>query len=346
MLKDDERAVLDALKVMIAAYFPIVGEVARVELVDAAPESPDPRHVCDGPLVVTPWSVGLSVKTASDGKMDSDGELLVCNRRDLLDPRIGPYLEGQLMALTTVAKAATREIAGRCWAIGYLNCLLPLTVLPRGATAEQYRRYFLLYPWLGRFLPERPVLAPPYIRAPAEEYVRDGQVDFDHLCSWIYQQTRRSYDDEAWDEAMIAALPEPVRVLASIHTIHAMVGGGGFEVWLGQALGAEIRRGYHALGVIGATRLVALMARGIALAAHQGAEFVHNGDRGWWRAIQARRPRDWREIDGHEPDRTYALLESEMVPLGQKYAEAHRGALMTDSPGPPWASVIRRRGSR
>ncbi|MDC0675315.1 DMP19 family protein [Nannocystis radixulma] len=347
MLDDDERAVLGAVKGILARYFPIAGELARIELSDAVLDPPDPRHLCDGPLFVAPWYVSLCVKTSGFDKMETEGALAICDRKRMLDPRIAPYLEGQLMALTTVARAATRELVKRYWAIGYLHCALPLTVLPRDATADTYRRYFLTYPWLGRFLPDRPVIAPPYVRAPAEDYLRDGKVDLPHLWTWIYQHTQRTWDDEAWDDAMIEALPEPVRILASAHTLDAMVGGNGFEVWLSQTRGADIRRAYHALGVLGATKLAALMAGGIALAAHHGAEFAYEKDKSWWRAIRTRRPRDWHEIDGHAPDRTYALLESELVPLSQKYAEAHRDALITsESPGLPRPGVLRRRGNR
>ncbi|MEZ4452970.1 MAG: hypothetical protein R3B09_26155 [Nannocystaceae bacterium] len=338
---------LDGLKRIVGRHLPIVGELARLDPVDAVPHVPDPRYVCEGPLLVAPGYVSVSVATSGSGKLDTEGELPVCDRARMLDPRVAPYLEGQLLALTTVARSATREVVQRWWAMGYLHCGLPLTVLPRDASADTYRRYFLSYPWLGRFLPERPLVAPPYVRAPVEATTRGGEVDLDGLCTWISHHAQRTFEDHAWDDAMMAALPEPVGVLAAVHEIQAMVGGGGFEVWLGQARGAEIRRAYHALGVVGATRLAALMAAGIVLAAHQGAEFTREPDRTWWRAIQARRPRTWSEIDGHAPDRTYALLESELQPLAQRYAERHRDALITrESPGLPHPSVIRRRGSR
>jgi hypothetical protein len=199
---------------------------------------------------------------------------------------------------------------------------------PRTATKDDFSRYFLTYPWLGQYLPDRPARAPAYVRAPAEDYLQDSKVDLHALWRWISRQVPRTFDDLAWDEAMLAALPEPVRVLEAALMVHAMAGGNGLEVWLSQARGADIRRSHHALGVLGATRLQALMAMGIALAAHQGAEFVHEGDAARTRAIKARKPSDWREIDGHEPDRTYALLESELVPLAQKYAETNRDELI------------------
>lgn len=328
MIHDDEQAVLDALKALVSGYFPIVGELCRVELVDATLDPPDPRCRCDGPLFVAPWFVSLGVKTSASDKRDTEGSLTICERGQLLDPRVAACLEGQLMALTTVASSATRAVVQRCWAIGYLNTALPLAVLPRGATRDDYRQYFLTYPWLGQYLPDRPARAPAYVRAPMDEYLRDGKLDVRHLWSWTYRQTPRTFDDVAWDDAMLAALPDSVRTLEAAHLLYSMVGGNGLEVWLSQARGADVRRGHHALGVLGATKLQTLMAMGIALAAHHGAEFCYEDDVAWTRAIRARRPRGWREIDGHEPDRTYALLESELVPLAQKYAEAHRDELI------------------
>lgn len=324
MISDDESAVLDIIKVRLADYFPISGELCRIDLVDATLAQPDPRCRCDGPLFVSPWSVSLCVRTAAFDKMDTDGGLAICERGQLGDPRVVPCLEGQLMALTSVARLMTGPLVRRRWAIGYLNASLPLSALPRSATKDDYHRYYLTYPWLGRYLPGRPARAPAYVRAPAELCLRDGGLDVGGLRAWIGRQVARTFEDFAWDEAMIAALPEPVRVLEAVDGIHAMVGGNGFEVWLSQARGADVRRGYHGLGAIGASKLQALMAMGIALAASQGAEFSHEDDAGWARAIKARRPSDWRAIDGHEPDRSYALLESELVPLVHKYAEAHR----------------------
>lgn len=328
MIDDAERAVLDAIGVVLARHLPIVGELCRIDLDDAAPGPPDPRCHREGPLHVTPWGVSLGVRTSAVDKRETAGGLAICERGQLLDPRVIACLEGQLMALTTVARAADREVVRRSWAIGYLAVGLPLAALPRGASGDEYRRYYLTYPWLGRLLPGRPAAAPPYVRAPADEVLRPGGLALDALLCWIGRQVARTHEDFAWDEAMIAALPEPVRVLEAVHLMQAMVGGNGFEVWLSQARGADIRRAHHALGALGATRLRALLAMGVALAAHHGAEFTGEDDVAWVRAVRGRRPGDWRAIDGHEPDRSYALLDSELVPLAREYAEAHRHELI------------------
>lgn len=340
---DEESAALDALRPIFSRYFPIVGELCRIDLADATPDELDPRSRCDGPLFITPWYVTLGVRTSGFDKMDTDGALTVSNRGQLLDPRTAPCLEGQLMALTTVATAATKEIVRRYWAVGYLNTSLPPTVLPRTATKDDFCRYFLTYPWLGRYLPDRPAKAPAYVLAPADECQRDGKLDIHSLWTWIYRQVARTFEDTAWDEAMIAALPEPVRVLEAAHMLCSMAGGNGLEVWLSQARGADIRRAHHALGVLGAAKLQALMTMGIALAAHQGAEFVYEHDAARTRALKGRKPGSWREIDGHEPDRTYALLDSELVPAAQQYAEKHRAELIV---APRQAPIRRTPGRR
>lgn len=252
----------------------------------------------------------------------------LCDRAQLRDPRLGDYLEGMLLALRAVLERASAASMDH-WAIGYFTEHPPLDVLGERPTAQQFREYFLTYPWFGRLLPDLPATPPAYELAPFSAASFNGAFDVEALWSWIAQHSRRTFVNAKWDDAMIRALPKPVRTLSAAHILHAMVGGNGFEVYLSQANGPEIRRCYEALGELGAVRLQALMAKGIALAASQGAEFAYTRTREWAQRFP-RAASAWGEIDGHEEDRSYALLKSELVPAAQRYAEKHRAELVRE----------------
>ncbi|MGZ3455948.1 MAG: DMP19 family protein [Polyangiales bacterium] len=260
--------------------------------------------------------------TRSDGR-GTEGSLYLFGSDRVEDPRAVPFVTGLFAALRRLIERGSPK-----WANGYLDVRMPIDVLEIGATSDQYRDQFLSYPWLGRLFPERPAKAPPYVRAPERAVTRSGALDLDALFAWVYAHAQRTYDDPRWDDAMIRALPEPVRVLEGLHLIDSMVGGNGFEVFLAQARGAVVRQTYAALEAAGAEQLRELMAAGIGLAAQSGAEFMQERAKKWLEPFEDLAADDWSEIDGHEPDRSYALLGSELRPSALRFAERHRDALV------------------
>ncbi len=159
--------------------------------------------------------------------------------------------------------------------------------------------------------------------------MKGALVDVDRITSWIEHFTERTFVDLRWDDARLKAMPVEVRALDGVAMINAMVGGNGFEVFLAQTRGATIRHCFDALKTVGATQLRALMAEGIALAARQGAEFMNERNTNWVDAFD-RGATSWVEIDGREPDRTYALIESELMPRASEYANRHQRVLVRE----------------
>jgi hypothetical protein len=304
---------LEELQVLLEQLFPLRGARGKADLVPAEPVD-DPRWQVHGPLHAGPWSITVALRLSPLDGPTSRLELTVCEPRHLTDPRLPAYVDGWTRGLTTLLHLATYQSANR-WAPGYVDVLLPLEVRPVGASAEDYHADFISYPWFGRLLPERPATPPPYVMPPAEIVVRDGQLDVASLGVWIYRQVARSYSDRKWDAALVKALPEPVRVLDGAQMIDAMVGGNGFETFLGQTDSFRVRQCHAALVAVGAPRLAALMAMGIDLARREGCEFAHERATAWLKPFAGLAPAGgWKDIDGHEPDRTYALLKSELEP--------------------------------
>lgn len=271
--------------------------------------------------------VWLELETRRHDGRGTEGALFLFRRTCLDDPRAEPYARGLVAALARVIDRAT-PLSVTKWAVGWLDVRMPLEVLAVDATSEAYCTEFLRYAWLGRLLPDRPAKAPSYERAPVEAVVRDGALELDALFAWIHAQAQRTYDDPRWDDAMIRALPAPARVLEGLHLLDAMVGGNGFEVFLAQARGADVRHCLAALEAVDAPRLLHLLREGIALAASQGAEFTNERSRKWLEAFEAPGAHEWSAIDGHEPDRSYALLATELRPAARRFAEQHRARLL------------------
>lgn len=318
-----------ALEARVRPLFPIRTERGSVELAEPATREPVAGVYRVGSFVVSSgWGLSVELRTTRAQGTSTEGGYYLCATNQLDDPRLGPYTEGFILALRSVLERAT-DTSMRDWAIGNFDHL-PLEVLDANAPATHYRDYFLTYPWLGRLLPTRPPKAPAYVHAPAAAVSpARGESELDRLWSWIWQHARSTYVDLKWDDAMTKALPEPVRVLSALLTIHSMVGGNGFEVFLAQARGTVVRDAYQALVTVGAEQLRALMAKGIPLAEREGATFTSERARKWLDAFNDPAS-SWSEIDGHEPDRSYALLNSELVPAAERYANAHRAALVRD----------------
>lgn len=269
----------------------------------------------------------LEVETHRHDGRGTEGALFLFGHRRLDDPRALPFARGLLAALSQVIDRATPRTIGQ-WAIGWLDVRMPLEVLTPGATSDAYCAEFLRYAWLGRLLPDRPTKPPPFERAPVEAIVRGNELDLDALFAWIQAQAQRTYEDPRWDDARIRALPAPARVLEGLHLLDAMVGGNGFEVFLAQARGADVRHCLAALEAVDAPRLLHLLREGIALAASQGAEFTNERSRKWLEAFEDPSAHEWSTIDGHEPDRSYALLATELRPAASRFAERHRARLL------------------
>lgn len=278
-------------------------------------------------LNVDEWSVWLALSTTRHDGRGTEGALYLFAPDRLGDPRAVPFAAGLLAALRAVIERATAESA-RKWAVGWLDVRMPIDVLDVDATADDFREQFLTWPWLGRLLPNRPTKPPPFVRAPARAVMRDGALDLPALFAWVNAHAQRTYDDRRWDEAMIGALPAPVRVLQGLWLVESSVGGNGFEVFLLQASGAEVRHVHASLEAAGAKKLARLMGAGIDLAAQHGAEFMRERSKKWLDAFEGLAADDWSEIDGHEPNRSFALIESELRPCALRWAERHRDAVV------------------
>lgn len=288
----------------------------------------DPRMHRVGPLLLTPWEVWLGLRTTTPQGLGTEGSCFLAKAEQVHDPRLAPYAEGMILSLRSILERAS-DASMENWAIGYFDVRLPLDVFGADVTADRVREYFLTYPWLGRLLPSRPAKAPAYVPAPSGAVLHaDGTVDLDRLWLWIGQHTQPRHEDTRWDDAMTRALPPPVRVLAALRTVDSRVGGNGFEVFLAQARGVEVRDAYDALAAVSAECLRELMARGIGLAAKEAAAFTGERAKAWYAPFEGQAAASWPEIDGHEPDRSYALLQSELIPAAERYANAHVGALV------------------
>ena len=166
------------------------------------------------------------------------------------------------------------------------------------------------------------------MRAPAPLVLCEGRLDLEELNAWILHQCQRTFTDQRWDDAMIEALPAPVRVLESIGTLQATVGGNGFAAFLGETRGAIVRDCHRGLEAVGAHKLADLMGRAIGQAARDGAGLAHERARAWLEPFLALPALDLDQIDNHAPGGSYALLRSELPPLTAAYADQHRLALV------------------
>ena len=310
-----------------------------VDAVDTAAEV-----LAVGVLRADRWGVYASLRTARR-EVETEGSLFLMRRDQLADPRAPAFVAGLCGALTELLARSTAA-SMKQWAIGYLNEAPPLELLGPGADEAAWRETMLGYPWFGRLLPTRPSAPPEYERAPARAVMIDGALDFTALGAWIDHFARRTYTDPRWDEACRRQLPPPARTLHALYEFSASAGGGGFEVYLSQTQGVILREVLAALTEVGCESLAAMMTRGLALAADQGAEFSHERGPRWWAKLGGEAPEEgWRALDGHEPGRSWYLLRHELEPRARGYAEAHRSALIRE-PGEVTSGVIRRRGAR
>jgi hypothetical protein len=329
LLDVSERVMLEALSARLATLLPIRGKRIGMELafgdvgfLELLPEADRGEHV--GPFCLWKTGTSLGLCTIRDGA-PLRGTVSVGTLRDRRDLRFPAYVEGFVLALRKLVQRENARIV-EDWAIGRLDVRPPLGVLPEGTSALRYRDYFLTAPWLGWFV-EVPAKPLRWMPAPEEVVVdANGAIDLYELRHWVSRHVPQTYRNRQWDNAMRASVPEPVRVIWSIHWLDAMVGGNGFEVYLSQASGAVMRDMHHALRAIGAVRMLERMTRGIALAARQGAEFMHERGRKWVDAFDDPAP-SWQEID-RGPEGSFELLPSEVLPAAQRYAEAHRASFV------------------
>ncbi|MFO0560108.1 MAG: hypothetical protein U0269_18985 [Polyangiales bacterium] len=328
-MTEPSARLLDELTKVVERTLPMRSEVGSIELHPIDLSAQTTKLLPVGPLVVSEDGILLGVRQQLVGREPRDASAPIVLEQHYDDPRVLAHVEGWLGALGEALREGDAEQLRKSWYRLTVSPSLALEVLELGASAAEYRAKALEFPWLGRLsraLPKRP---PAYERAPRELVLRGDRVEFSRIADWIYAFSEQTFADARWDDAMVRALPEPARVLDGVSTINAMVGGNGFEVFLAQTRGATIRQCYAALGKVGAPRLRAVMAKGIALAARQGAEFMYERSTAWIERF-ASSARDWSELDGWDEGHTYWLIENELMAAADEYANRHRAALVRD----------------
>ena len=152
--------------------------------------------------------------------------------------------------------------------------------------------------------------------------LRDGQLDLDALLLWIRAQVNVDWRDEA----ALAAVPEPARVLWLLVIFEGGVYNGGLASFLLQQSEWIIRGCLDALRAVGAQELLAMMEAGIPIAARSGAAFVGARGKGgsWWKELPAPKASSLSALAG----RSGPLLENELRARLGEYASRHEGELI------------------
>ncbi len=326
------RPTLDALNALLSTMLPLRARHGALSLAstDFAERGTPVTPV--GALLIHEWGIAVNLQCIRAGRPPADGEVLLARSSDWDDVRLLAFVEGWLAALKVVLESADAKSIDP-WVPHYLTPSMPIDKLDEGSSAAEYRAEFLKYPWLGSLLPKRPASAPPFERAPRSAVLRGDAIELQALWDWIGRFARRTYVDRRWDDAMIAALPAPVRALDGAQMIYALVGGNGFETFLGSQRSSVIVQCYESLVAIGARATSAAMARGIGLAAKQGAEFLAERSVAWTRTFRGEAAAQWSEVDGHDPNKSYALMDAELSPCALAFAERHRDVLVRAAPG-------------
>lgn len=323
------QSLLDALTSIVERTLPLRRATFSMQCHAADLSTTELKMTPVGPFVVHDEGISLGVRTIFEDREPFDAMPVIVDEKDYDDPRVLAHIEGWMDALvTTVAKCSDAAFK-KNWRWLSVRPSLPIEALDLGATAEEFRERALQFPWLGRYLDELPKKAPAYERAPREIALVGDRVELHRLMGWVGFFTQRTFEDSRWDDAMMRSMPEPVRVLDGVETINAMVGGNGFEVFLSQTRGAIVRHCYVALGNVGAPRLRAVMGQSIALAARQGAEFMYERNTAWFEQFETRAT-NWSALDGWDEGHTYSLIEQELMPAANEYANRHRAALVGD----------------
>lgn len=156
--------------------------------------------------------------------------------------------------------------------------------------------------------------------------LRAGQLDLEALLLWIRAQVNVDRGDAARDEAALAAVPAPARVLWMLVIFEGGVYNGGLASFLLQESEWIICGCLDALRAVGAQELLAMMEAGIAIAARSGAAFVGAPGKGgsWWKQLPAPKTSSLSALD----NRSGPLLESELRPRLTEYASRHQGELI------------------
>lgn len=159
----------------------------------------------------------------------------------------------------------------------------------------------------------------------------------DGLSDWkaaLYQHLNREASGIGfeWRHALLPRWPHAVQTAYFGAVADAMLGGGGFEVYLEQAASEDVRGIVRAFTTLGAQRLAALSRIAIAKMLEQGsAECIATDDTDWMEELaeDVAFPDSWREIDHHDDGGTWSLLKDELTPLLESWFERHRVELVT-----------------
>lgn len=136
-----------------------------------------------------------------------------------------------------------------------------------------------------------------------------------------------------WRHVLLPRWPEVVQTAYFGVVADAMLGGGGFEVYLEQAASEDVRGIVQAFSALGARRLETLSRLAIAKLLEQGsAECISTGDVDWMAELaeDVVFPDSWSEIDHHGDGGSFTLRKSELRPLLEAHCERHRAELVTD----------------
>ena len=133
--------------------------------------------------------------------------------------------------------------------------------------------------------------------------------------------------------AKIEALPKSARVLWYLFSMEGMVHNGGIGGFVLQGAAFLIRGAVVALRQVGAMRFADLMQRGVTHVANwEGPQFMVRDDlyrrekSPAWRSHYSRDPdlESTSELDGHEEDQSFFLMEHELRPCMHAWVERHR----------------------
>ena len=319
---------------MLSSAFPLRGKRLGLELRDTRSVA---GSVAVGVVAGSKHGVWVEAE-AKDADGASAGELFLMEARDLEDPRRDAFIQGWVSALRRIIDQPS---APACtFAIGFLDQRMPLDVVS-DASAAAYVAAFLQAKWLGRFLPER-MRTPSgeaYEKAPKAAVTRKGRIDLDLLSLWIARHAELGYADPKLDLQKLDALPPVPRTLWYVFSMEGAVHNGGASSYLSQTSWFEIHRAYQALTEVGANKFADLIRRGVPVAVDEFPAFRNRDDRyrgektSRWRAGFRRDPKlsSTSELDGHEKNQSFFLIDHELRPRIQAYVERHQDVLIRES---------------
>lgn len=246
----------------------------------------------------------------------SEGRSLAC-----LGVEEGPSGPALVFELTVTEDGEVMEIRQQPVALEGLGSADPEALAARVRERIGLERYAFASPSL--------LLARPFERVAARDERPVEAQRWD-----VYDQLAKQAHDTGFEARFdrIYVWPEAPRTLYYLFLIDGVVGGSGFEVFLGQAQMDEILGALDALEAAGCPRLLERLRQGLGLAWSEGAEFVAQADEDWIDdealPVPEGEGRPWSRIDSHEEGGSYWLLRHELGPRRVAYFNAHRDEIV------------------